>query len=59
MFAKLGCSKISIPMPDKIAQKKNWMQDIFTPSTIGEKWSITVIWMENSSAHDRLSLIHI
>ena len=33
MFAKLGCSKISIPIPDKIAQKKNWMQDILTPST--------------------------
>ena len=43
-----------VPIPDKIAQKKNWMQDIFTPSTIGEKWSMTVIWIgEQQRTTDR------
>ena len=37
IFAQVGCSKSSMPMPARTAQVKNWMQDIFTPSTLVEK----------------------
>ena len=31
-----GFSKISAGIPDRIPHTRNWMQDIFTPSTFGE-----------------------
>ena len=45
-------------MPDKIAQKKNWMQDIFTPSTIGEKWSMTVMEGEQQRTRQTDEVAH-
>ena len=38
-------------MPETIPLTKNWMQDIFTPSTMGEKWSMTMMWTEKRKAH--------
>ena len=41
--ARSGLSKISAGIPERIPQTRNWIQDIFTPSTSGEKWSIVRI----------------
>ena len=50
-----GCSRIRAGMADRIPQVRNWMQESFTPSAFGEKWSMTRICMENKNAHTSTS----
>ena len=50
IFLSSGFSKITAGINAIIPQTKNCMHDILTPSTIGEKWSITSICIENTKA---------
>ena len=50
-----GCSNSSAGIPERIPQVRNWMQESFTPSAFGEKWSMTRMCMENKNAHTSTS----
>ena len=46
---------MSMPIPEIAPHTKNWIQDILTPSTTGEKKSMMMIWTEKSRAHTSIS----
>ena len=54
-WGQSGFSNSSMAMRLSTPPTKNWMQLMRTPSTRGEKWSITRMWAVKNSAQSRHS----